>query len=126
MKTDLILTFKQNLFSKVIWSSTFNSMCGRASPTPGFHERGTQLQGFLEEGPSIIINLLHCNGIKKSAHMCCYLPGSVGSWEQWLWDTAWKGNAFLLFSIVFENLSIAVTWNHWSDSGWVFSKMYLS
>ncbi len=24
MKTDLILKFKQNLFSKVIWSSTFN------------------------------------------------------------------------------------------------------
>ncbi len=25
MKTDLILKFKQNLFSKVIWSSTFKS-----------------------------------------------------------------------------------------------------
>ncbi len=25
MKTDLILKFKQNLFSKVIWSSTFNN-----------------------------------------------------------------------------------------------------
>ena len=24
MKTDLVLKFKQNLFSKVIWSSTFN------------------------------------------------------------------------------------------------------
>ena len=28
MKTDLILKFKQNLFSKVIWSSIFNSRNG--------------------------------------------------------------------------------------------------
>ncbi len=27
MKTDLILNFKQNLFSKVIWSSTFKCDC---------------------------------------------------------------------------------------------------
>ncbi len=29
MKTDLVLKFKQNLFSKVIWSSTFKSAAGK-------------------------------------------------------------------------------------------------
>ncbi len=33
-------------------------------------------------------------------YMCCYLAGSVGSRQHWLWDTARKRNAFLLFSIV--------------------------
>ncbi len=32
--------------------------------------------------------------------MCCDLAGSIWSRVHWLWETARKGNAFLLFSIV--------------------------
>ncbi len=37
--------------------------------------------------------------------MCCDLAGSVGSREHWLWDTARKRNAFLLFSIVLKSFN---------------------
>ena len=41
----------------------------------------------------------------KKDKMCCDLVGSVGSREYWLWDIAWKRNAFILFSIVLRIFS---------------------
>ena len=41
--------------------------------------------------------------------MCCDLVGSVRSWQHWLWDTARKRNAFLLFSIVLRTLQLLIT-----------------
>ena len=59
-------------------------------------------------------------------YMCCDPAGSVGSQENWLWDIARKKNASLLFSIVLRIFQLLWLWNHWSNSGGVFSKMYLS
>ena len=41
---------------------------------------------------NLVIYFMHCN-----------LTESVGSWEQWLWDTA-RRNVFLLFSIILRIL----------------------
>ena len=58
--------------------------------------------------------------------MGCYLAESVGSRVHWLWDTARKSNGFLLSSTVSRSLQLLITLYHWSNSGGVFSKMYLS
>ena len=47
--------------------------------------------------------------------LCCDLAGSVISRQHWLWDTARKRNAFLLFSIVlrifqFLELLVRISW----------------
>ncbi len=41
--------------------------------------------------------------------MCCDLAGSVGSREHWLWDTARKRNAFLLFWESFNHFNFGTT-----------------
>ncbi len=37
--------------------------------------------------------------------ICCDLVESVGSWENWLWDTARKRNEFLWFSAFWESFN---------------------
>ncbi len=75
----------------------------------------------------IFNHLTNFNSFEK--HCCTHVlrsSKSVGSREHWLWDIARKRNAFLMFSTVLRILQLLITLSQWSDSGGVFSKMYLS